>query len=64
MGRNKPVIKIATTNGNIFAVLGVAKRALTKNSQSDKIKEMFERVTDSENYWHALSIIEEYVDFE
>lgn len=49
-------------DGNIFFVLGKARRVLKKAGQKEKVKEMSDRVFESENYDQALSIIFEYVD--
>ena len=58
----KPVAKVS--DGNIFAVMGAANRALKAAGRREQAKEMFERVTQSGSYDMALAIISEYVDLE
>ncbi len=48
-------------NGNIFAVLGEAKKAMQKQQRLCDYNEMWERVQNSESYNDALRIIGEYV---
>jgi hypothetical protein len=60
----KPVLKVANLDGNIFAVMGAAAKALKRNGQGDKVDEMIQRVTSSDNYHAALAVIMDYVDFE
>ena len=48
-------------NGNIFAVLGAAKREMRKQQRIADYNEMWERVQKSEDYNTALRIIGEYV---
>lgn len=49
-------------DGNIFYVLGEARRVLKKAGQKEKVKEMSDRVIEAESYDQALAIIFEYVD--
>lgn len=61
---DKPVCKLVGEDGNIFHLLGVAKRVLKSNDKGLQGKEMQERVLKSGSYSEALSIIMEYVDVE
>lgn len=60
----KPVCKLVGENGNIFNLLGVAKRVLESNGKGLQGKEMQERILKSDSYSEALRIIMEYVDVE
>jgi len=60
----KPRCKLVGTDGNIFALLGTAGRALSKAGLSDKKAEMSSRVMAAGSYDGALSIICEYVEAE
>ncbi len=42
--------------------MGIASRTLEKNNMKEKAKEMRDRITSSNSYDEALSIIEEYVE--
>ena len=43
-------------------LIGIASKTLKRNGMPDKAKEMCERITSSESYVEALSIIDEYVE--
>ena len=67
----KPEAEVLGHDGNIFAILGAANRAIRgycyenkmKNSQ-EIIKEMNDRVKlQAEDYFDALNIIQDYVYF-
>lgn len=60
----KPKIELVGQDGNVFAVMGRASRALKQAGMADEAKEMFDRVTSCGNYYEALNIISEYVDTE
>jgi len=59
----KPKCRLTGTNGNIFALLGVASKALRQAGLNAHMTEMQKRVTqeEAENYDQALGIICEYV---
>lgn len=61
---HKPKMKLLGQDGNIFSILGRAKRLLRQNGQSKQADEMFQRVQDSGDYYKALGIISEYVQTE
>lgn len=52
--RNEP-------NGNIYAILGMARTELKKQQRIADYNEMRDRVTQSKSYNDALKIIDEYV---
>lgn len=60
----KPYINLIGEDGNIFAILGRASRALKQAGMADQTKEMFSRVTSCGSYDEALNIISEYVETE
>ena len=60
----RPKMKLLGEDGNIFAIMGRASRLLKNAGQSDKAKEMCDRVTASQSYSEALNIVSEYVETE
>ena len=60
----RPKMQLIGQDGNIFAIMGRASRLLKNARQSDKAKEMCDRVTASQSYSEALNIVSEYVETE
>ena len=60
----RPKMPLIGQDGNIFAIMGRASRLLKNAGQSDKAKEMCDRVTASQSYSEALNIVSEYVETE
>jgi hypothetical protein len=60
----KPKMQLIGQDGNIFAIMGRASRLLKESGQSDKAKEMCDRVMSCDSYQKALSIVSEYVETE
>lgn len=60
----RPKLKLLGHDGNIFSILGDARRLLLRNGMRKEADEMFERVENSGNYYKALGIISEYVETE
>lgn len=60
----RPKMQLIGQDGNIFAIMGRASRLLKNAGQSDKAKEMCDRVTASQSYSEALKIVSEYVETE
>lgn len=58
----KPRCKLIGENGNIFNLMGIASRTLKNAGLKEDSEEIFSRVTSSNSYEEALSIICEYVD--
>jgi len=58
----KPVVH-GSVDGNAFAILGVAKKALIDAGEGEKVQEMTDRAM-SGDYNHLLSTVMEYVDFD
>lgn len=58
----KPKCALIGEDGNIFNLMGIASRTLKKNGMAEEAKEMCSRITSSESYAEALSIIDEYVE--
>jgi len=49
---------------NIFSLMRVATRSLQEAGREDLAKEMEERVRKSGDYYRALKIIDEYMDYD
>jgi hypothetical protein len=60
----KPKCKLIGTDGNIFALAGIASKTLRKAGQADKVSEMTAKIMDSSSHDEALNIIMDYVDVE
>lgn len=60
---NKPQAKVIGENGNVYNIMGICRRALIRAGKADQVSEMFNRVTSSNSYDEALSIMQEYVEF-
>ena len=60
----RPKMKLIGQDGNIFAIMGRASRLLKSAGQSDKAKEMCNRVMARKSYNAALAIVSEYVETE
>ena len=60
----KPKMQLIGQDGNIFAIMGRASRLLKNAGQSDKAKEMCNRVMSCDSYQKALNIVSEYVETE
>ena len=60
----RPKMQLLGQDGNIFAIMGRASRLLKNAGQSDKAKEMCDRVMSCDSYQKALSIVSEYVETE
>lgn len=58
----KPKCKLSGQDGNIFNLVGIAKRALEKADMKEQAKEMTSRIFKSHSYDEALCIIMEYVE--
>ena len=59
-----PKMQLIGQDGNIFAIMGRASRLLKNAGQSDKAKEMCNRVMSCDSYHKALNVISEYVETE
>ena len=60
----KPACKLIGTDGNVFALIGKASRALNKAGYSEQSKEMSKKIFNAGSYEEALTIIGEYVEIE
>lgn len=58
----KPKCKIAGEDGNIFYIMGKARRALIKAGCGEKASEMCNAVVRQESYEDALVVITRYVN--
>lgn len=61
----KPTVKLVGENGNIFNLMGIAKRALCNAGKKGQADEMCNRILHgAQSYNEALVIIMEYVEVE
>ena len=60
----RPKMQLIGQDGNIFAIMGRASLLLKNAGQSDKAKEMCNRVMSCDSYHKALNVISEYVETE
>lgn len=60
----KPVCTLIGENGNIFNLIGIARRALKEADEPEKANEMTERVMQAGSYDEAVRVIIEYVEAE
>ena len=58
----KPKCPLIGQDGNIYNLMSIASRTLTRNGLVEASQEMWERVTASGSYAEALCVIGEYVD--
>lgn len=63
-GKKRPKLKLLGHDGNIFSILGDARKLLKQNGQAKEAEELFDRVMKSDNYDQALRIVSEYVETE
>ena len=60
----KPVCRLIGADGNIFNLLGIARKALLEAGMMTEMDEMTHRVYGSGSYEEALGILMEYVEAE
>ena len=60
--RFKPDCPLIGADGNIFNIMGIAKKTLINNDMTAEAKEMCSRIYDCGSYNEALNIIGEYVN--
>ena len=60
----RPKLNLAGHDGNIFSIMGDARKLLLKHGQKKEADEMVRRVEKSDRYYKALEIISEYVETE
>lgn len=60
--QKKPDCKLIGEDGNIFALIAIASRALRQNGMAEQAVEMRDRICATDNYDKALCIIGEYVN--
>jgi hypothetical protein len=61
---DRPVAIFTGQNGNVFNLIGIARRALKEAGYREEAEEMTERIQQSRSYDEALTIMNEYVDVE
>ena len=60
-GKFKPDCALIGANGNIFNLLGIAKKTLIDNGMVAESKEMCSRVYQCGSYSEALNVLDDYV---
>lgn len=60
----RPSLKLLGHDGNIFSIMGDARKLLIRNGQRKEAEEMCGRVSKASDYYNALEIISEYVETE
>lgn len=60
--RFKPDCPLIGADGNIFNLMGIAKKTLINNDMTAEAKEMCSRIYDCGSYSEALNVIGEYVN--
>ena len=58
----KPNCPLIGEDGNIFNLMGIAAKTLTRHGMREEVSEMRRRITESGSYDEALGIIGEYVN--
>ena len=61
---DRPVAVFSDQNGNVFNLIGIARRALKEAGYREEAEEMTEKIQKSRSYDEALAIMNEYVDVE
>lgn len=60
--KHKPAINLVGQDGNVFAVIGAAKKALLRAGLNNEAKTMTERAFKAQSYHEALAVVLEYVE--
>jgi len=60
----RPSLKLLGHDGNIFTIMGDARKLLIRNGKRKEAEEMCRRVSKASDYYNALEIISEYVETE
>lgn len=61
---DKPTISIDGQDGNVFAVIGAVKKALTRNGQAERATEFLAKTKECKNYDEVLTLTMGYVVWE
>ena len=61
---DRPVAVFSDQNGNVFNLIGIARRALKEAGYREEAEEMTAKVQKSRSYDEALAVMNEYVDVE
>lgn len=60
--KKKPICKLIGQDGNIFNLIGLARKTLKNKGMTTEAVEMSERCFSAKSYDEALYIIMEYVE--
>lgn len=58
----KPKVKFVGQDGNVFNLIGIARRALVKAGQPEQAKQMTTEVMQQHSYGEALATMMKYVE--
>ena len=61
---DKPTVKLLGEDGNIFNLMGIAKREMRRQGFETQADEMIAKIKECKNYNLALATIMEYCDVE
>lgn len=59
---DRPICKFSEQNGNVYNLIGLARRALKDAGYRKEAEEMTEKVQKTRSYDEALAVMNEYVD--
>jgi hypothetical protein len=59
----KPKCKVVGQDGNVFFILGSARKALKKAKLYEEAEKMTKEVTSAKSYDEALVVMSNYVEF-
>jgi len=58
----KPSVKLIGENGNTMNLLSICTRALKRDGQAEKARELTQKIFNAASYKDALKILGEYVN--
>lgn len=59
---DKPAVQLSGQDGNVFNLIGLAKRAMERAGQRTQAQEMMKKCMSSKSYDEAIQTIMEYCD--
>lgn len=64
MSRTNVRVKLTGEDGNIFNLVGIARRALRRAGYKEEAAELVEKLPQCQSYTAALALLQEYVEVE
>lgn len=61
---NKPTAVLSDTDGNVFAIIGVAVKALKKDGKPELAAEFKSKALSAHDYDSVIQLVMEYCDVE